>query len=136
MIDLHIRVHGYHITQVIDRESWCYTIGLEQQFDHPELVTTDLKMPAQLELIRTVASMLVDNGAVDHRRLAQIGIRMVPVHRSHLDDGLVGGWEAFYERQARPRSFVQVLPPKTWLCTCHRDAVKRLDRAPTTRRSA
>lgn len=135
MIDLHIRVYGYHITQVVDREPWCYTIGLEQNFGHPELVTTTLKMPAQLELIHTVAGMLVDDGEVDHAHLARIDIRMGPVHRGHLADGLVGRWEAFYDRPATPGSFLQVLPPKSWICACHRNAVKRLGRPPTTRRT-
>jgi len=135
MVDLHIRVYGYHVTQVEDRDPWCYTIGLEQSFGHPEVVTTTLKMSAQVELIQTVAAMLTGTGEIDHAQLGRLGIRLVPVHRGHLATGLVGGWEAFYARPATPGSFLQVLPPKNWLCPCHRNAVTRLDRPPTTRRT-
>jgi hypothetical protein len=135
MVDLHIRVHGYHVTQVEDRDSWCYTIGLEQSFGHPELVTTTLEMSAQLELIRTVAAMLAHDGVVDRVRLRGLDMKLVAVHRSHLATGLVGGWESFYARSATPGSFLQVLPPRNWLCDCHRNAVTRLDRPLTTRRT-
>jgi len=135
MVDLHIRVYGYHITQVEDRDPWCYTIGLERNFGQPEIVTTTLKMPAQMELIQTVAGMLTGKGEIDYEQLGRLDIRLVPVHRSHLAAGLVGGWEAFYARPATPGSFVQVLPPKNWLCPCHRNAVTRLDRPPATRRT-
>ena len=70
MVDLHIRVYGYHITQVEDRDPWCYTIGLEQSFGHPEVVTTSLEMSAQVELIQTFAAMLTGSGEVDHARVA------------------------------------------------------------------
>ena len=135
MVDLHIRVYGYHVTQVEERDPWCYTIGLQQSFGHPELVTTTVKMSTQVGLIQTVASMLTGSGEIDHEELGRIGIRLVPVHRSHLATGLVGSWESFYGRRATPGSFLQILPPKSWLCPCHQNAVARLDRPPTTRRT-
>lgn len=55
MTDLHIRVRGYSLVRVEADEPWCYTIGLPESYGHPELVTHNLEMDAQVELIRAVA---------------------------------------------------------------------------------
>jgi hypothetical protein len=134
MTDLHIRVYGYSLVQVEEAEPWCYTIGLTESFGHPELVACGLKMEAEVELIRTVAGMVIHD-RLDDGRLAALDMRLVTVHHTNLTGDMFGTWMNFYGDELEPGSFMQVLPPRSWLCECHRDAVVRLDRPPATRRT-
>ena len=127
-VDLHIRVHGWSLTMVDDDEPWCYTIGLLESFAHPELMVIDMKMEAEVELIRWVVDMLETDGAVDDERLARHDVQLVPVHDRHLADHWFATWSNHYGTLPPPGSFVQIIPPPSGFCEQHQDLTRRFDR--------
>ena len=127
-VDLSIRVHGWHMTAVEAPMPWCYTIGLTETFDHPELVVVDMNIAAEERLIRWAVGMIEQNGRLDDAELSPRGVKVVPVHERHLEGEWFGTWANHYGEMPPIGSFVQVVPPPDWFCACHQLLTRRLDR--------
>ena len=91
-VDLSVRVHGWHLTAVEAPMPWCYTIGLTETFDHPELVVVDMEIVPEEHLIRWVVGMIERNGRLDDAELSRNGVEVVPVHERHLEGEWFGTW--------------------------------------------
>ena len=126
-LDLTILTHGFAIQQVDSHRPWTYTIGLLEGFGHPELITVDLALDAQRELLAPLLSMITGTGALDPRWLTENEIEVVPVHEDHLASSLVAMWSDHYGRGPHIGTFLQVLPPASWLCAGHGHVLTRLD---------
>lgn len=137
-VDMHIRIHGWHLALVEDDRPWAYTVGLSESFDVPELVVVGVKLGAAEKLIRLAVEVIMAGGELD-RGLAQYGAETATVHERHLNGELFGTWVRRYDALPPPGSFLQVVPPADWFCDCHRDSCPRLDdpsQAPRGNRAA
>lgn len=66
-LDLQIRVQGWVLQHVHDDHtgaSWSYTIGLVEQYGHPELTMLDVKLDQQNRVIRRLVDDIVTRGSV------------------------------------------------------------------------
>lgn len=126
-VDMHIRIHGYHLQLVEDDRPWAYTVGLTETFDHPELVVVGVELRSAEELIRIAVDVLKAGCDLD-RGLAQHGAHTAVVHERYLDGEWFGNWMRRYDGELPPPgSFLQIVPPADWFCDCHRDSCPRLD---------
>ena len=130
MTEMQIAVHGWGVVAVDDHPPVAYSIGVLENYGHPELVVMDIETLAAQQLINHVGALIRDGGgALDRDVLSGQGIQIVEVHPTHLRSGLVGGWARYYGERPRAGDFVQILPPPQLLCACHRDMIHRLDLA-------
>jgi hypothetical protein len=128
--DLDIRTHGWHHVLVEDDKPWSYTIGLRESYHHPELVVVDLDRPSQIELVQWACRSIEECGSIDDIEARFLGIEIATVHDVHLaSNEWFGSWHSFYGEQPPSGSFLQLFPPPSWECACHRGASRRLDRA-------
>jgi hypothetical protein len=107
--------------------TWAYTVGLVENFGHPELVVCDFEVVSGGSLLNEIATQI------------QCGLRVVPgatidldgyaveigaVHPSYVAHGLCAMWSNYYAwRGAPPGPFevLQVIPPLTeWCDHCDR----------------
>lgn len=128
-IDLAIRVYGWYFTQIEEDPPWSYTIGLLQSWNHPELVVMDLDHEPAAALLRWAVALIERHGRLEPAELAALGIEIVEVAAEHLEGDLFGGWANFYGGLPSPGLFVQIVPPPSWFCECHRGSIRRLDQA-------
>lgn len=127
--DLMIRVHGYVMVQVEGPSPWTYTIGAFESWDQPELLVVDLEPELQKVLVHAVADDYVRRGEIGDDTLDLLDLKLIAVHESHFDDGLVGRWEDRYSMRAQAGDFVQIVPGASWFCGHHEGAMRRLDDA-------
>lgn len=127
-LDLQIRVHGWALVQVVDESTaWCYTIGLAENYGHPELVLFDVSTEIQHQLMTHLVDLVTSQGELPAARLAALGLRCGEVHEDHLSGDLFGMWANRYGALPRPGDMVHVrLPPEAY-CACHGSAARRLD---------
>lgn len=135
-IDLAVRVHGWALIPVEDERPWAYTVGLLETYQHPELVVTDLELSVEVSIINWAVRQIASRGMIDEAELARRELRAAEVHRSHDAGDWFGTWCRHYKRFPSPGDFVQLIPAPTRFCSCHRHALTRLDRPPTTRRTS
>ncbi len=132
-IDLTIQVNGFFIQQVgdgfDDPNLWSYTIGINESWDHADFVTVDMSADLQRDLIAALVDDVVDFGEVLVETLRLLDVELVPVHRSHLAEGMVAMWEVRNERRAEPGDFLQIVLGSTWYCAKHSTTGRRLDRS-------
>ncbi len=128
--DLRIRTYGWSLVMVEGARPWSYTIGLRQSFHHPELVVVDIEQAAQVKLIQWACRDIEEFGSIDDLGARFLGIETATVHDAHLtSDEWFGSWESFYGEPPPSGSFLQLFPPPSWECDCHRGSARRLDRA-------
>ncbi|MCU1393480.1 MAG: hypothetical protein JWM34_1908 [Ilumatobacteraceae bacterium] len=129
MTEMHIRVFGWSVAAVEEARPWTYSIGLLENFGHPELVVTDMEIGLAKVLINEVATVVKDG--VDPRarhELQSMGVELVVVDERHLRTRLFNSWTRYYGEPPHAGDFVQILPPPEMFCACHRDTYRRLDR--------
>lgn len=130
-LDLRIRVHGWVLQQVVDDDAgitWSYTIGLVENYGHPELAMLDVKASEQNRVLRLLVDGIVRHGAISDAMVTLERLEVVDVHLDHLQSELFGTWGNRYGFLPPPGSFRQVLLPSSAFCACHADAVTRLDK--------
>jgi hypothetical protein len=134
-LDLQITVHGWALMQVEgDGEAWSYTIGLLENFGHPELTVLDMELGYQRGYINTLVDDIVESGEISPLTIMELGVECVEVHPEHLRSDLFGKWAARHNRYPTAGEYLQVVPPKSAFCECHANMITRLDR-PGTRRA-
>ena len=128
-LDLQITIDGFALMQVQgDGETWCYTIGLLENFGHPELALLDISISKQHKYMDKLVQSIIDNGELSPLAVLELGVECVEVHDNHLRSDLFGRWVARHLRFPRPGEFLQVVPPRSAFCDCHANAIRRLDR--------
>lgn len=133
VLDLQIKIHGWAVVQVGDDDNvFSYTIGLVENFGHPELIVVDVDRRYQQGLINELAEGIAANGRPALDRPSTRGVRCVGVHPNHLHADYFGTWVSRYGELPQPGQVLQVLLPARFYCTCHASAVRRLDRADPT----
>ncbi len=130
--DLCIQVHGFLMQQVYeqprDERSWTYTIGLIENFGHPELLCVQISANTQAELVHALGTAVVENGELPAEALQDLDVELRPVHEDHLDGDLVASWRNRYAGRPPARGeFLQVVPGPSWFCRCHEGSVQHLD---------
>lgn len=129
MTEMHIRVYGWSVVAVEEARPWSYSIGLLENFAHPELVVTDMEIRSAKALINAVADVVRrGNGQPAHCELQDRGVEMVVVGERHMRSRLFNSWTRYYGEPPHAGDFVQILPPPEMYCACHRDKYRRLDR--------
>jgi Domain of unknown function (DUF4262) len=112
-----------------------YTVGLQEQFDHPDLIVFDVELALQAEVLKTLATSVVEHGVLpSSSSLHRDGLSAVRVHTNHLNDGLVAMWTQRHHRVPLPGEFLQVVFSSSYFCSCHANAQRLLDK-PFARRS-
>lgn len=131
-LDLAIRVNGWTATQISDdgQQGWTYTLGMNEELDHPDLIIVDAPLDAQRRIIGWLADMVSDDGGPDSGVLERNGIELLPVHPNQLTGGLIAQWSHRYQRFPEAGEFLQVVPPKHLFCACHAEQRRRLDTPP------
>jgi len=132
-LDLQIRIHGWVVVQVSDDDNaFSYTIGLVENFHHPELIVADVDRRYQHELINELAKGIATNGRPALDRPSTRGVSCVGVHPNHLRGDYFGMWASRYGELPQPGQVLQVLLPDRFFCECHASVVLRLDRPDST----
>ena len=132
-LDLQIRTYGWAVVQVGDDErTFSYTIGLVENFDHPELIVVDVEPSWQHGLINELAEGIATTGRPALDRPSTRGVRCVEVHANHLHGDYFGMWASRYGALPQPGQVLQVRLPDSAYCECHAPAVRRLDRPNST----
>jgi hypothetical protein len=135
--ELLIRTHGFTMTQVSDGKGggYTYTVGLQERFEHPDLIVFDVKLALQAEVLKELATSVVERGVLpSSSALHRNGLSAVRVHTNHLNDGLVAMWSQRHHRVPLPGEFLQVVFSSAYFCSCHATAQRLLDK-PLARRS-
>jgi len=90
-LDPQIRVHGWALVQVKDESTtWCYTVGLLEHFDHPELALIDVDLEFGSRLMTELVEGVTTRGVVSPWLLRREGLRCIEVHPDHLRGDLFG----------------------------------------------
>lgn len=132
-LDLKIQVHGWALIQVDDdgpegTMSWAYTVGLTEHYGHPELAMFVVRPAKRDQVIRLLVEGIVDTGRVIDDDVTDLGLELVPVHPNNLTGDWFGTWANHTGHLPPAGSFLQIVPPKDWFCSCHQNATPRLDR--------
>ena len=128
-LDLLIQVHGWALVQVEgDVTSWSYTIGLTENYGHPELTMAAVRLELQSAVIHRLVDDIVETGQLDLDLVAERELEIVEVHPLRFVQDWFGTWSNRYERQPAPGGFLQIVPPASWFCDSHASATPRLDR--------
>ncbi len=129
-IDISIEVYGFFIQMVRgpgDPE-WTYTVGLNEQFDHPDLLCVQVKAELQERLTSFIGQAIVEgSGSFNPDDLEGLDVELVPIHPRHLRQDLVATWVDRYMRFPVSGDFLQIVPGPSWFCSCHASQVQRLD---------
>lgn len=132
-LDLQIKIHGWAVVQVGDDHSaFSYTLGLVENFDHPELIVVDIERSHQQGLLNEIAKGVAARGRPALGGPSTRGVRCVEVHQNHLHGNYFGMWTTRYGGLPTPGQVLQVLLPSSAYCKCHAHAVRRLDRPDST----
>jgi hypothetical protein len=145
----HARIaeHGFTMMMVgDDRSSWAYSIGLLENFGHPELVVTGLDATSASAVITGLAERIRDGerftAASPDTTYMGWPVRFGEVHQSQWRHGRFAMWCAYYghrgELPANPDA-VQLLwandddvfPPDRDFCAAHRNCQPVLSVAAT-----
>ncbi len=128
-LDLLIQVHGWALVQVEgDVTSWSYTVGLTENYGHPELAMTTVRLELQSAVIHRLVDDIVETGHLDLDLVAERELELVEVHPTYFIQEWFGTWSNHYERPPAPGGFLQIVPPASWFCDSHASATPRLDR--------
>ncbi len=128
-LDLRIRVHGWALVQVQDESTvWSYTVGLVENYDHPELTLLDADLDVASWLINRLVDDIAARGELSAGLVRKLGVQCVEVHDDHLHSDLFGTWSNRYGCLVPPGDMLQVLLPDCAYCDGHAHVVRRLDR--------
>lgn len=119
-IHSHIETKGWSLMAVLGdrhRLPWCYTIGLLEKFDHPELVMIGLDEASMGAILNEVASQVADGRrlvAGDRTLASDMPVLLDAVNDAHWDQDLFAKWWHYYLFTGvapSPQTALQVLWP-------------------------
>jgi len=117
--DLDARMERFRwVLQAVEAaRPWVYTIGLTEQIGHPELVMAGVPLDVAGRMLNEVAEHLCHSDELlwpgGSLQMAEIELEVGEVHPVHIAGGLVGQWQAYYERHpdgAPALEVVQLMP--------------------------
>ena len=74
-LDLMIRTYGWALQQVNDvSTSWCYTVGLVENYQHPELVLMDVDPDVQGSLMTQLVEGITTCGELSEPLMRSMGV--------------------------------------------------------------
>ena len=123
-----ISARGFTIIRVGSHDNtpgWAYTIGLVDNFDHPELVVAGLPLDEAAEVLTALGGCVAGGDRIDspgQHSLNGIPIGVVPVHLRHLDSGLMDCWHGYYDWLVRSDvelTALQIVMPADGCCWEH-----------------
>ena len=126
-LDLTIRTYGWQLNQITDTMPWSYTIGLTESYDHPELMMYGVELETQNIVIRKIVDSIEETGNVDHAFLECEGVTLVEVHPNHLAGDWFGTWSNHYGHEPPDGTFLQIVPPSRWFCSCHQHSIPHFE---------
>ncbi len=107
---------------------WVYTVGLIQNFDHPELVVVNGDLRSCGALLDEIGLRISRGLRVDAGATLDLGgyvVEFGSVHASYLTDDLCASWENYYGwigARPGPLRALQVAPPLAeWCDHCYRE---------------
>jgi hypothetical protein len=119
-------MHDYSIVGEQDPTTgqwWVYTIGLLEEFDHPELVTVGYPVEEAAELLDEFAALVTarlrfEANSTITVNTSEVGI--VSVQERYLEDGMMRVWHHYYEGPATlTLRAVQFVLPDEKFCFRH-----------------
>lgn len=117
--DLHhvVKRFGWAVQGVEASRPWVYTIGLADQYGHPELVLAGVDISLSMNVLNALGTMV---GTGEELRpggekvvVGEMEVTFGSVLPVHLAAGLVGTWQNYYEWRPGPSpalEVVQVVP--------------------------
>jgi len=112
-----------------DGDDWIYTVGLLENFGHPELVVTNVSYPDGGALLNRLGETI--RGGLDLRSVPAVtlGVSLIrEVHPVHFERDLVNTYVELQDRWPAAGDYLQVVPT---YCKCHRPLVTDLSVEPT-----
>jgi hypothetical protein len=122
-IELTIIHHGWalrHVHPGADDPTgghWTYTIGLVENFNHPELVITDTEYEVAGSLLNALGEEIRSGHEISP--ITESGFELNEVHPAHLASELFYGWANNYGYPPGPGEMLQVVKPADRYCTSH-----------------
>ena len=118
----HIIHHGWFLQGIVPGPDggggWVYTVGLLENFDHPELVVADISYEDGGALLNDLGEFVRQGH--DLRRLpkSKTGLATIrAVHPRHFDHDLVNTYIALESRMPLAGDYLQVVPDR--YCSAH-----------------
>lgn len=90
---------------------WVYTVGLSENFDHPDLLIRDGVFEAQRDALRFVASAIADGYEGIEALVASSGLRMSTIDASELAWDVLIDWEQRYGRRPDRHEMIELHLP-------------------------
>lgn len=119
----HIIHHGWFLqgieaTPGEDDGYWVYTVGLLENFGHPELVVTDIEYREGATMLNWLGEKVRAGFDLRTMRFDELGLAdLRPVHPSHFDNDLVNTYIDLQRRIPDPGDYLQVVPANAY-CDC------------------
>lgn len=107
------------------QRGWAYTVGLIENYDHPEFVLVNAKVPTGAAVLDALGQHVRRGSELlpgDSVWAAGWPVDLVQVHPAHLNHGVFDSWLGLYSWLPSPPEFSAlevVLPPEAF-CPCHR----------------
>lgn len=120
----HIIHHGWFLQGIVPGPDgtgggWVYTVGLLENFDHPELVVTDISYEDGGALLNQLGELVRRGHDLRTLRRSHTGLVAVrEVHPRHFEHDLVNTYIELQRRMPVAGDYLQVVPAA--YCGCHR----------------
>ncbi len=132
-IELTIVRHGWALRGVYphaddpDDGHWAHTIGLLENFNHPELVISDMEYERAGQLLNELGEDI--RAGKDITKGNRLGCEFRDIHPTHLDSELLAAWFNNYGYPPAPGQVWQVVLPGAVFCAAHAVLQTNLGRA-------
>jgi hypothetical protein len=127
---------GYALCPVVGpvpEQGWVYTIGLVDNFNHPELAAVAVRMNDGIGAVDAVAQLVKSGQRFEpgtSSRVCGVELAFLDVDAAHIRRGLINSWFLYYEHVCRwnlEPEVTQVVLPAGGACHQHQDSQPRLD---------
>ena len=131
----HIAEYGFMIQGVqggggdeADRSPWAYTVGLLDAADHPEMIVAGVKMETGGALLSMLAHAVLEGERYEVGDTIDVGrgaARVGAVNEIQYELDTFNTWsnlQRYGTLQAPELEAVQIILPRTFFCSCHRNS--------------
>ena len=125
LVEQIIDEHGWFVQGVEpgpENRGWAYTVGLIENFDHPELVVVDVGWERAGAILNVLAEEIRDGlylHAGERVLVDEIELEFAAVHPAQLQHDVFNTWLDHYRAlppESMPFSALQVMLPKNMFC--------------------
>lgn len=120
----HIIQHGWFLQGIVpgpdgDGTTWVYTVGLLENFGHPELVVTDISYEDGGALLNELGELVRRGHDLRELGRSHTGLAAIrEVHPRQFEHDLVNTYIDLQGRMPLAGDYLQVVPDR--YCSCHR----------------